>query len=197
MALPTRTEIANGLNGTLLLARRDPAGVGWLDGSVDGFWKSFFAAVLLAPFYALMLWIARYADMPDADLGSVFLIELASYAGAWFFWPMIASELCRFLDQGFDARRYIVACNWSEVWIMLIRLPIVTLGVVGLLGGGIYSTLTLIALIVVLAYRYVIAKETLPANAAVAWGFAFADFLAGMLWRAGTEMAVAPYLVAS
>jgi hypothetical protein len=191
---PSLTEIANGLAGTFLLARMDRGGLHFLDGSPDGFWKSFFAAVLLAPFFALMLWAGRYADMAEADLFAVFLIEGVAYVGAWFFWPVIVSELCRAMALPFDVRKYIVACNWSEVWIMLLRLPVVTLGVWGVLGDGLYATISLIVLLLVLGYRFVLARDVLPAQTPVAVGFAILDFMAGMLWRAGTEMAVAPYL---
>lgn len=194
MARPTRQEIANSLYGTLMLARQDKGGVEWLDGSVSGFWKSFFAAVLLAPFYALMLWMARYSAMPEADMTAVILIEAVSYVGAWLFWPVIASEICRYLDPSMDCRKYIVGCNWSEIWIMLVRLPLVTIGISGLLGEGSYAMFSLIMMIAVLYYRYVIARDTLPAATPVAVGLAIADMMVGLLWRTGTDLAILPWL---
>ncbi len=194
MAIPTRQEIANNLNGAWLLVKHDRGGVNWLDGSVDGFWKSFYAAVLLAPFYMLMLWLARYSMATEADLTAVFLIEAVAYVGAWMFWPMVASEICRFLDPTMDARTYIVGCNWSEVWIMALRLPLLTLAVSGIFSDGAYVILSLIAMIAVIYYRYIIARETLPAATPVAAGLAITDMVAGILWRMGTDMAVLPWL---
>lgn len=196
MQIPSRPEIANALNGTWMLVKRDRGGVSWLDGSVDGFWKSFFAAALLAPFYGLMLWMARYSTMEDADFTAVFLVEAAAYAGAWLFWPIVASELCRFLDPKMDVRTYIVACNWSEIWIMALRLPLLTLAVSGLFSDGVYALFSLMAMIAVLYYRYVIARETLPAATPVAIGLAITDMMAGILWRMGTDMAVLSWLSA-
>lgn len=197
MQVPTRQEIANNLNGVWLLVKRDRGGVSWLDGSVDGFWKSFFAAVMLAPFYALMLWMARYSTMAEADLTAVILIEGVAYIGAWMFWPLVASEICRFLDPGMDARTYIVACNWSEVWIMALRLPLLTLAVSGIFSDGAYAFLSLIAMGAVIYYRYIIARETLPAATPLAIGLAITDMMAGILWRMGTDMAVLPWLHAA
>lgn len=196
MQIPSRPEIANALNGTWMLVKRDRGGVSWLDGSVDGFWKSFFAAFLLAPFYMLMLWMARYSTMPEADMTAVILIEGVAYAGAWLFWPVIASEICRYLDPKLDARTYIVACNWSEVWIMALRLPLLTLAVSGLFSDGTYAFFSLIAMIAVIYYRYIIARETLPAPTPLAVGMAITDLMAGMMWRMGTDMAVLNYLTA-
>jgi hypothetical protein len=177
-----------------MLVKQDRGGVSWLDGSADGFWKSFFAAVLLAPFYALMLWLARYSTVPEADLTAVVLIESVSYVGAWLVWPVIASEICRYLDPSMDSRTYIVGCNWSEVWIMLIRLPVVTLGVSALLADGSYAMVSLILMVAILYYRYVIARETLPATTSIAVGLAITDLVVGLLWRTGTDLAVQPWL---
>ncbi|WP_416899309.1 MAG: hypothetical protein ACMVY4_06210 [Minwuia sp.] len=188
--------MAAGLGGALMLAKRDPGGAGLLDGSPEGFWFSFRAAILLAPFYGILIWVARYSSVPEADLTAVFWIEAVSYVGAWMFWPVLAFELGRVMNQGHDIRLYIVACNWSEVWIMLLRLPVVALGAAGMLGGGILGLFSFAVLVFVLYYRYFIARTTLPAQPPVAVGFAIADMLAGLLWRAGTDMAIAPYLTA-
>ena len=109
MQIPSRPEIANALNGTWMLVKRDRGGVSWLDGSVDGFWKSFFAAVLLAPFYGLMLWMARYSTVEDADFTAVFLVEAAAYAGAWLFWPL-RGRSCASVRQG--------SCSSSKVFLL-------------------------------------------------------------------------------
>ena len=197
MPIPTRQEIANHLYGVWLLARRDRGGVGWLDGSVDGFWKSFFAAVLIAPFFGLALWLAIYSTADEADLTAIFFIEAVSYVGAWFFWPLIASELCRLIDPDLDARTYIVACNWSEIWIMMLRLPLLALGVSGLLDTAVTQFLGLLFLIVVLFYRFTIARHTLDAPMPVAAGLTFVDMMSGRLWRSGTDLAVLPWLTAA
>lgn len=194
MQIPSRTEIANALFGTWMLVKMDRGGANWLDGSADGFWKSFFAAVLIAPFFALMLWLARYAEATEANMTAVWAIEAVSYVGAWMFWPVIAGALCQYLDPSMDARRYIVACNWSEIWILMLRMPLLLIAVSGLADQSLYALLSLAALIAVLFYRFQIARHTLPAPTGAAIGLAIADMMAGLLWRTGTDMAVLPYL---
>ena len=44
-----REQIARGIRGALLLARFDARGMEYFDLSVEGFWDSFFGAVLAAP----------------------------------------------------------------------------------------------------------------------------------------------------
>lgn len=179
-----------------MLAKQDEGALHRLDGSVDGFWKSFYAAVLLAPAYALMLWMGRYGQMEGIDVGAVFFVEATAYIGAWLFWPVLASEVCRVLDPKLDARTYIVACNWSELWIMLVRFPLLALLVSGVFSDGLYAMVSLITLLAVLYYRYLIARQTLPAETPFATGIAITDLIAGLLWRFGTDMAVAPWIAA-
>ena len=53
--------------GAYRLARLDAAGMSYFDTSVAGFWRSFFAAVIIAPFYAMLLAIRFPIIAADAD----------------------------------------------------------------------------------------------------------------------------------
>ena len=53
--IPSVTEIAYALYGAWRLARLDSGGMGYFDRSIAGFWKSFFAALLVAPGHILLL----------------------------------------------------------------------------------------------------------------------------------------------
>ena len=51
--MPDREEVLGALYGAYRLARIDPAGMTYFNLSFEGFWRSFFAAVLVAPAYAV------------------------------------------------------------------------------------------------------------------------------------------------
>jgi hypothetical protein len=53
--MPSYAEIQRALQGAWLLARGDTRGMGLFDLSVEGFWRSFAAALLAAPAYVLVL----------------------------------------------------------------------------------------------------------------------------------------------
>ena len=53
--IPTAGETLRALYGAYRLARLDAGGMAYFDSSIGGFWRSFFAAVLVVPFYALLL----------------------------------------------------------------------------------------------------------------------------------------------
>ena len=64
------------LEGAWSIARRDPDAMSRFDLTVDGFWASFFAAVVAAPGYLLLLVDQYSAQGFGANLGEVALIEL-------------------------------------------------------------------------------------------------------------------------
>ena len=68
--------------------------------TVDGFWRSFFAAVLAAPAYAITL--ARQWSLiePGVDLGWYVLIEGLTYLCLWAAFPVVAIGLTRAFGLG-------------------------------------------------------------------------------------------------
>ncbi|PJK30370.1 hypothetical protein [Minwuia thermotolerans] len=198
MALPSKPEIAAGLVGALMLAKLDRGGIGLFDDTVSGFWKSFFAAVLLAPFSALLLWVVHYSRAPEGtDLGAIAVIELVGYAGAWLVWPVAAFELTRLAGVQDRCRRYIVACNWSEVWIMALQLPVAVIFASGALGDDGKALIYMVMLMAILSYRFVIARDVLEIPPVAAAGFAFADLMVAVIWQLLVDAPIQPYLAAS
>jgi len=55
--VPSAREMMYALYGAYRLARFDAGGMRYFDASIDGFWRSFFAAVLIAPFYLIYQWL--------------------------------------------------------------------------------------------------------------------------------------------
>ena len=53
--MPDHEEVLHSLYGAYRLAFLDRSGMSHFNLSVDGFWRSFFAAVLVAPGFALLV----------------------------------------------------------------------------------------------------------------------------------------------
>ena len=53
--MPPKQEIVASLYGAWRLMRLDPTGMTYFNLSADGFWRSFFAAVIVAPAYVLFV----------------------------------------------------------------------------------------------------------------------------------------------
>lgn len=195
LPVPSKQEIANGLFGVLMLAKLDRGGANFLDDTPDGFWKSFFAGVMLAPFSALLLWVVHYSDTPEGtDLGAIALIEIVGYAGAWLVWPVVAWELTGLAGARARCRKYVIACNWSEVWIMALQLPVAVLFASGALGEAAMGLIYLVMLILILSYRFILARDVLELQAGTASGFAIADMMVAVLWQWLVDAGIEPYL---
>ena len=48
--MPDHDSVIRSIYGAWRLALLDPSGLNWFDVSIEGFWRSFFAAAIVAPF---------------------------------------------------------------------------------------------------------------------------------------------------
>jgi hypothetical protein len=126
--MPGREEVLSALYGAYRLARLEPAGMTYFNLTVDGFWRSFFAAVLVAPAYAILIG-ERVAGAPETvDLGALILTETTGYVLAWCAFPLIAVGLTRLLGLSRNYVALIIALNWSAVLQTAVFLAVILLG---------------------------------------------------------------------
>ena len=76
-------EVLTALYGAYRLARLDVGGLRFFDITDQGFWRSFFAAALVAPLYLVLLLI-RYSNLPaPIPLFRFIALESIAYVIAW------------------------------------------------------------------------------------------------------------------
>ena len=163
------------LYGAYRLARADTSGMSYLDTSFDGFWQSFFAAVLVAPFFILLL-IIRFNNT-DLEISAFRFLTLESiaYVIGWVLFPLIAFYLVQVLERENQYFGFIVAYNWASVLQNAIYLPFAVLFELGIISGdGAYFT-NLILLCLVLAYTWFVTKTALNVSGFVASGLVVLD----------------------
>lgn len=159
--IPSAREIASALYGAYRLARIDAGGMAFFDASTQGFWRSFFAAVLVAPFYAVFLAV-RFPDFEGAvDPLAYAVVETMAYVVAWLAYPVVMASLTRMLGRAERFVGYIVAYNWAAVWQNVLLLPLAILGGLGIVPTDAWAFLYLIVLGAVLAYVWVVARLAL------------------------------------
>lgn len=173
----TWAEISAGIQGAWRLARRDPRGLEYFDASIQGYWRSFWAAVLLAPaFVALDMASQVFGTEPGARQ---ILVQAISYVIDWTAFPLIMILVADNLDRWHQYMRYIVAYNWSSVVQMAILLPA---AFVALLAPSHGSFMILQALtIVLLVYRAYVAHISLGVGLPTAGGIVLLDVLLAQL----------------
>ncbi|MDX9862420.1 MAG: hypothetical protein RBS99_16035 [Rhodospirillales bacterium] len=159
--MPGLNEILRSLYGAYRLARFDAGGLTHFDATPGGFWKSFFAAVIVAPLYLILLAVRIENGPADIESARLLAVESIAYVIGWVIYPLVMATVARLIDRERHYVRYIVAYNWTSVWQNVIYLPIAILSVAGLLTGGAGGLLAVAGLIVVLVYAWFVARTAL------------------------------------
>lgn len=179
--IPSRREILSSLYGSWRLAHFDRGGMSYFDISVDGFWRSFFAALIVAPLYAVMLGLRYAAAGEPGDPTHYGLIEAISYLISWFSYPVVMHALTGLLDCRDRFVGYMVAYNWSLVLQNAVLVPIAMLNALQVISPTAASMLWLVSIVAVLAYLWFIARAGLAAPPLTAVGIVSIDVLLSLL----------------
>lgn len=164
--IPSAAEIARGIYGAWRLALRDRGGIAFFDDSVAGFWKSFFAAILVAPAYFTLMLVEFAERELSGSVLHALIIHLLAYVLRWVAFPVLAEHAVKAIDREVRYLRLIVAFNWSQVIQALIYLPLVILAHSVASLGGLAMLLSLAGLVLVLIYEWYVIRETLDCSGA-------------------------------
>jgi hypothetical protein len=111
-------EARSSLRGVVRMARFDPDALKYFNLTLDGYWRSFFAAVLLLPIY-LVIWFGAGSPGQDAaaPLARRLLIEGINYPLAWTLWPLVSFYIARAVGWGEERYlAYVTAYNWTQIF---------------------------------------------------------------------------------
>ena len=170
-------EVVRSLYGAYRLARLDASGLALFNDTVAGFWRSFFAAVLVAPLYIVLVTI-RYGEVwEQVPLFRFVAIETIAYVIAWVAFPVVMVTVTKALDREQHFIRFIVAYNWAGVLQNALYLPIVIFGSVGLLAVAGANTLALLAISLIMVYTWFITRTALDVTGIQAAGIVGLDFM--------------------
>lgn len=177
----TAREASYSLFGAWRLAHLDPRGMEYFDVSVEGFWRSFWAAAIAGPIYAVVIALKLARQEIELDVLRFLLIEAIGYVILWTAYPLAAWYLIAALGRSNRYTGYIVALNWANVVQFALTLPVVTLIAADGLPAPLAGILRLAVLAAVLYYHYFIARTALEVDAPVAVGLVFTDFAVSFL----------------
>jgi|tagenome__1003787_1003787.scaffolds.fasta_scaffold20498698_2 hypothetical protein len=173
--MPSYPEIVRSVQAALLLARGETRGMALLDLSVDGFWRSFAAAVIVAPAYLLVLLDQyRLLGWPEHVWGTV-AAETTSYLLGWVSFPLAAIPLTRLLGLSGRYVPLVIANNWSTVVQVALYTTVVLVGMI--LPPELRTTALFAATIAVLAYQWFVIRTALATTGATALGLVVIDVL--------------------
>jgi hypothetical protein len=182
--IPSQEEIKTALEGALLLARGNVAGMTRFDLSITGFWRSFFAIVLASPAYLFLLADQYAATEVGTHIFGVVAIEAFAYVIGWCAFPVAAIFLTRLLGLGARYVPLVVAINWCGVLQLLLLAAAVLIG--GLAPPAVRGMLGLVALIAVLTFQWFVIRTALETTSGTAAGLLVVDLLLSLLVHEGS-----------
>lgn len=185
--IPSLREIVTSLYGSWRLAHFDRTGMAYFDKTVDGFWRSFFAAILIAPFFAVMLGLRFSAEGALADPVHYGMLEAMSYLISWFAFPVVMLALSESLDCRERFIGYMVAYNWSVVLQNAVLVPLGILSALRVFSPDIGALIWLTAIGLIAAYLWFIARAGLGVPALTAIGIVAIDILLSLVIDAFTN----------
>jgi len=165
------------LYGAYRLARLDPDGMGFFEATTDAFWRSFKAALLIAPFYGLLLALRFEAGEIGATVWRYGAVETIAYVLSWVAFPVLMLGVTKRFDCEGNYLRFIVAYNWAAVPQNMLYLPVAMLSVTGVISADAAGFFALVVLMLIVGYVWFITRTALditPARAAIIVAMDFA-----------------------
>lgn len=162
-----------------------PEGINRLDTSLEGFWRSFAALVLVAPFAALSI-VSEQPLMPVSGVAEPITAGLVALYGIalvvdWFSFPLVFALVAHPFGFGSRYVPFIVARNWASVIIAAMVSIVYVLSLLGVLPPAAMPYAVLVATGVALRFSYVIARTTLAIGVAMALPIVILDFLLSLV----------------
>lgn len=180
----TRDEIVRSLTGAWEIFLDRPDAMSRFDVSVEGFWRSFQAILLVIPSYlvvafaerSLLLTMATENTVPLGDEG-FFAAKAVALAVDWVALPLVMAVAAGPFGIADRYVAFVVARNWAAVLIMLPYAAIAILFGLGFFGTSLASFLSLAVLIVALRMQFQVARRSLEVPVAFAIAVVVFDFV--------------------
>ena len=178
--VPSLREVSHGMYGAWRFARLDPAAMAWFDRSIDGVWRSFFAAAIVYPAFIIDLAL-RVAPEQWIASGAlrIILVSTIGYAIAWAGVPLIFISFSRWLEREEQVLGFIVAYNWCQVVQMGFYLAAELLAASGAVPPATGSLLIGAVVLATLAYEWFIARVALEIGGVAAAAIVLIDLVYG------------------
>jgi hypothetical protein len=177
----TKEEAAAGIYGAWRLACRDRGGIRLFDTSLDGFWKSFHAALFVAPGFMFLKLLSFSGLGAEFPLFRLLALQSIAYVIGWFAFPLVMIYVTDALDRWERYFDFIVAFNWSNVLQMALLVVVTVLTTAGVLPGALGMLATLIATLAIIYYEWFIAVTALQITGGQAAGVVTVDIVIGIL----------------
>ncbi len=168
------SEISQSLRGAAQLFLGRKQGLLAMDRSVDGFWRSFAVILLLLPINAVVVLAITRTGGAESFRG-LFLEQMPLLVLDWIGFPIALALVARPLGVSANYVSYVVARNWAApIAAAILAIPYLLQGAGWIpLNGA--ALLSLVAIVVVLRYGYMVLRLALGTPMALSAGLVAAD----------------------
>lgn len=176
--IPTLSEAWRSLDGLWQLARDGAPAMRCFDRSPAGLLRSFGAAFLVAPFYALCVALAPPAT---GDWLRVALVEAIGYVIMWLAFPMALHPIAARLGRAAAWSDFVIALNWTGALVTAVNLPLTLIQVSAAVPGGLALLVSVVVFTASLAFEWYLARQVLRVGFAAAFGVVALDFALSLM----------------
>jgi hypothetical protein len=182
------TEIGPAFYGAWRLARFDVNGMRYFDSSIEGFWRSFQVAVLVAPLMVALVALDLSGMRVEAGWFRIVAGETIAYVISWVAFPLAAFYIVRLVDREDRYLGFIVAYNWSTLIQIAVLLPAAALSHRGVLPAGLGGVIALGSQIALLVYEWFIVRTALNLASIAAAGIVLIDVIISVLINGAEDL---------
>ena len=176
----SRHEFAAAMAGVRGIVRLDSRAFAFFNATHAGFWRSFWAAAILAPFIAVAVARAVLVEPPES-LGRFIAFQTIGYALSWLIFPLLMVRIADMLGRRDRYFHYMVALNWFHLAQIAFTGPLLVLEMTSLLPPVIEQLLGLIVMVALLGYEWFIARNALKVEGGTAAALVAIDLLLSLV----------------
>ena len=177
----TTREFASSLYGLWLLLKFDPTGLACFERTVGGFWRSYIAALILAPLNFLHAIMTFDPEQAALGFAPYLAVEALSYVLAWTVFPFAMLYVSGLLQRENRLLDYLVPYNWLQLAVGLVAFPVILLFDVNLITAQGVEFLQLLILGISISYAVFLARTALGVALSTAFGLVVFDIVLNLL----------------
>ncbi len=162
------------------IVRLDPRAFAFFEATHDGFWRSFWAAAILAPLTAVAV-VREIVIVPPDSLWRFVAFQMIGYALGWLVFPLLMVRIADMLGRRERYFHDLVALTWFHLIEIVFWGPLLVLGMAGILPGAIETLLALAVMAALLGYEWFIARHTLKIEGGTAAALVAIDLLLSLV----------------
>jgi hypothetical protein len=173
----TIKEVRAAVTGVVRLAHGETAGLSYFDGGVRSFWRSFWAAVIVAPAWVLLL--ALDEQQMAAGPLRMLAVQTVDYVLLWTAFPLLLHEVLTRRHRTERFCLYVSIHNWASV----IETPAMLFAAAfaAAVPGQVAEFVPFAAMIAIFVYEVFLARVGLAVGIGAAIAVAAADFVLSMI----------------